>query len=214
LVGKAKFWNNEGVANNMSCGSCSEKVDFNRRCTSCGYFGYPNASPPGKCHCGGSVNFATHCKGIGKGRFNHGSYHRCSSCLSCFNAIQGSAKESSPIDCPRCQKQLNFNRGCENCKVLYAEAGKVCCPYCSDSIPHDTRCAESRNCESCGRTFQVLALPAGSVETEYKDGKFIAVDPDYYHSVVRLEIPASPSNPKHFDHLAWKYCQFLASTEE
>lgn len=124
------------------------------------------------------------------------------------------AKESSPIDCPRCQKQLNFNRGCENCKVLYAEAGKVCCPYCSDSIPPDTSCAESRNCESCGRSFQVLALPADSVETEYKDGKFIPVDPDYYHSVVRLEIPASLSNPKHFGHLAWKYCQFLASTEE
>jgi hypothetical protein len=30
-------------------------------------------------------------------------------------------------------------------------------------------------------------------------------------SVVRLDVPADPSDPSHFGHVAWKYCRFVES---
>jgi GTPase SAR1 family protein len=45
-------------------------------------------------------------------------------------------------------------------------------------------------------------------------GKFIPKYPETYGCVVRLETPASPSDPTHFGHVAWVYCKMLEVIDE
>jgi hypothetical protein len=52
------------------------------------------------------------------------------------------------------------------------------------------------------------------VKPFYRNGKPVSANPDaVYTSVVHVDVPESLSNPKHFGHLAWKVCEFMASLE-
>jgi hypothetical protein len=48
----------------------------------------------------------------------------------------------------------------------------------------------------------------------YYNGKPVPVDPDpFYKANVHIDVPESLSDPKHFGHLMWKFCEFMASRE-
>jgi hypothetical protein len=53
------------------------------------------------------------------------------------------------------------------------------------------------------------------VRREY-DAEGGTIKPKYprsYESVVRLDLPAHPSDPSHFGHVVWQYCQFMESLD-
>ena len=48
----------------------------------------------------------------------------------------------------------------------------------------------------------------------YYNGKPVPTNPDaVYKSVVHVDVPELLSSPKHFGHLAWKFCEFMALRE-
>jgi GTPase SAR1 family protein len=118
-----------------------------------------------------------------------------------------------------CSQKLNANRLCDHCDVIYCLRGSSRsrhCLFCTSDL-------EGGSCTMhycCGRRLTWKELPFASMlevsETvRHIDGDGnLSIRPkhsDVYRSAVHLDVPASPSDPAHLGHVAWRYCQFVES---
>jgi hypothetical protein len=123
---------------------------------------------------------------------------------------------SLALFCPNevCSKKLTKNRVCDACKVIYClkDSPRIrTCVICSTQLK-DGKCSVS----SCGGgKLMWKELPYSTLletlrcEYDASDGMIKPKYPRTYWSAVRLVVPSSLSDPKHFGHVAWKYCQFI-----
>jgi hypothetical protein len=118
-----------------------------------------------------------------------------------------------------CSRKLNSNRLCEQCQVIYCYRGSSRarhCLFCSAELK-DGRCTVY---SCCGRRLIWKELPFASMLEASETERRIDVDgnesirpkhPEVYRSAVHLDVPASPSDPGHLGHVAWRYSRFVES---
>ena len=89
------------------------------------------------------------------------------------------------------------------------------CPSCrNDSYKLD---AEGYCSNSCRRTYALTCkqdpLPSLSKLLKYQNGKFVSKHDAKYKRYIHVQVPDSIKDPSHFGHLAWKYCQFMSTSD-
>jgi hypothetical protein len=201
-----------------NCPKCKAKpLDFNHYCTNCKAF----VSPVDCANFRELVEEATSCYCCNPG----GAYRNRSHCNNCgrtrvaFDVLDSARIPGLALFChDGCSEQLNPNRFCDTCKTIYCLGDSVRsrqCILCSGQL-REGQCASSH----CGaRNLKWKELPYKSlqevVRREY-DAEGGTIKPKYprsYESVVRLDLPAHPSDPSHFGHVVWQYCQFVESLD-
>jgi hypothetical protein len=125
---------------------------------------------------------------------------------------------SSLDTCSECHgptTAVTGGKSCHNCKIVFMKEFPVVnnsrlCLSCARS------CISSNRCGSCSFSYRQLVDNAlkGWEKPFYYNSKPVPANPDAaYKSVVHVDVPESLSNPEHFGHLAWKFCEFMASVE-
>jgi hypothetical protein len=121
------------------------------------------------------------------------SLDTCSSCFKTTTAVTGGKR-------------------CKHCMIVFMKVlpgnGSLCIS-CRNYLLSGGRC------RSCSFYYkQVVDGLKGLEKPFYYNGKPVPANPDaVYKSVVHVDVPESLANPKHFGHLAWKFCEFMTSLE-
>jgi hypothetical protein len=115
--------------------------------------------------------------------------------------------------CKRATSLLVCGKQCTTCNIVFVKElplDKSVCARCQRQ--NAISCC---NCRYCCFSYRQLEDDwRGVVKPFYYNGKPVPANPDaVYKSVVHVDVPESLSNPKHFGHLAWKFCEFMASRE-
>ncbi|KAL3938465.1 MAG: hypothetical protein SGBAC_006621, partial [Bacillariaceae sp.] len=200
---------NVATKTNELCPSCKSALTFNRVCTQCGV---PAHASKGfqiiKCfrkNCNGKTNYETR---------SNVAMHRCTQCSQCqYIQVLVNIEREVKHMCPSCVGQeLDYNRRCGKCDVLFfpqSEYGaKSVCPWDGQSLDQSTG-----KCRSCANVWkEVPDFPhTGSVKLRYDGNGISFSDTQGKHAI---DIPSSLSDPNHFGHLAWQYCEFMATGVE
>ena len=186
------------------CPQCNSIVDFNRFCSNCShlvtkgneevvyktsdsfYDNYQITFCPRRPHC------------LGDTAANRSSF-RCRSCSITFYPLRNNVMNcNSTWTCLKCPKQLDFNRYCVDCKVYYVPTNTLVKGKCPRSKSHELD--QFRLCTTCKLNFQ--ELPPNEVLTDSYDLKS-------FNAAGQIHVPDSLSDPKHFGHVAWKYCNLM-----
>jgi hypothetical protein len=84
------------------------------------------------------------------------------------------------------------------------------CLSCPKGTVSKHRCDNA----SCRVTYRELIDLKALVNPFHYNGKSFPVDPNpICKAVVHIHVPDSLSNPRHFGHLTWKVCEFMASLD-
>ncbi|CAJ1951470.1 unnamed protein product [Cylindrotheca closterium] len=191
------------IVSGEECLSCHSLLNFNRICPSCRIPAIVKGNGKPKCFLP-NCNGETHpiCKGL--------VYQcRCGR-RTLYNLFVKPEQEKKHM-CPSCLGQvLDYNRRCRNCHVLFypqsdgrpGTSATIVCPLGCSHIDRSTG-----KCNSCGIVCKPFpSLPQGGVELRY-GGNGVELT-GRQHSI---DIPSSLSDPNHFGHLAWQYCEFKAT---
>jgi GTPase SAR1 family protein len=124
--------------------------------------------------------------------------------------------QSASLDtCPECSRDTTswpYGKNCKHCCIVFVKElplHNTLCSRCQRAHISGNRCSR---CSFSYRQFEDDWR--GLVKPFYYNGKRVPANPDaVYKSVVHVDVPDSLSNPKHFGHLAWKFCEFMASLE-
>jgi hypothetical protein len=138
-------------------------------------------------------------------------------------------------DCNEPLTALPAGKQCSSCRVIYTEKGDwKRCSYCFVPPPalgfgQSVKNVRKLNgeilnghcgilnghCGSCGWNYRILTTSRALMAIPfYFNGKPVPADPDpLYKANVHIDVPESLSDPKHFGHLMWKFCDFMASRE-
>jgi hypothetical protein len=149
-------------------------------------------------------------------------------CTSCLRGR--SEQKGNSFACTYCEKDFTRVR-CNHCKFVMSTGtcGELCtsCRYgrgitswneskicCSCSSITQFR---NGRCSSCGYdeiTKCINAVPQVKelLLLQYAFGQLKPSHSDY-NKIAQLDVPESPSDPKHFGHLLWKFCRFIESTD-
>jgi hypothetical protein len=105
---------------------------------------------------------------------------------------------------------------CTTCRIVFVKELPIDnspCVLCYNTSRRGR--VGSCRCTSCLYTYQQLEDDWRKlVKPFYYNGKPVPVNPDpVYKSVVHVDVPESLSSPKHFGHLAWKFCELMASLD-
>jgi hypothetical protein len=119
-------------------------------------------------------------------------------------------------DCNEPLAALSAGKQCNSCRVVYTEKGDcercVRCPR--PSSRRVTRKISNGRCESCGWNYRIVPDSKALMIPFYYNGKPVPADPDHFYKAhAHIDVPESLSDPKHFGHLMWKFCEFMASRE-
>jgi hypothetical protein len=101
-------------------------------------------------------------------------------------------------DCNEPLISLVVGKQCNGCKMMYTEKGdhRLFGTY----LP--------------GKLCRIVPDSKALMIPFYYNGKPVPADPDpFYKAHVHIDVPESLSDPKHFGHLMWKFCEFMASRE-
>ncbi|CAJ1957799.1 unnamed protein product [Cylindrotheca closterium] len=185
------------------CTRCKSKLTFNRICTRCRTPVFAKLEFRPRC-------FKKNCPGTTRLQDNNGLLHRCSRqhCGSCtqYNTSVNLEREKKHM-CPSCVGQvLDYNRRCGNCHVFYHPHSE----HATFSVCPIDRCAldaSTGNCGNCGCIWKPFPnSQEGIVKLRY-DGNGVVL----FGSQHAVNVPSSLSDPNHFGHLAWQYCEFKAT---
>jgi hypothetical protein len=94
---------------------------------------------------------------------------------------------------------------CIGCMIVFMKDLPVDNDTCLNC--NRNNCISNRRCRHC---FVSYRKPAGVKDFAEL---FYCYPSHVYRSVVHVDVPESLSNPKHFGHLTWKFCEFMASLE-
>lgn len=194
-----------------NCKNSSKKLDINGFCDNCRTFFAPQESHERLdkrfkecCGCSRAMSSSSSCYCNGCGR---STSYRLKSLLS-----QQTSRSPWKLDCLNgCT--LNSNGHCVSCDVVYTRKDSdrmKTCAACRSCLPADGTCSTS-DCQGSLVTWQVHP---GLRDLWSRTRKFEPAIPYLYSHGVRLEVPSSISDSHHFGHLAWQYCQFVASILE
>jgi hypothetical protein len=119
-----------------------------------------------------------------------------------------------PKTIPPLKNELSNVTRCNGCNIVYMEKldlEQKACLSCPMGIVSKHRCDNA----SCGARYrEVLDLKA-LVNPFYYNGKPFPVDPNpICKAIVHIDAPESLLSPKHFGHMTWMVCEFLASCED
>ncbi|CAJ1951472.1 unnamed protein product [Cylindrotheca closterium] len=187
--------------NDEQCTRCKSKLTFNRICTSCRTPVFAKLEDSPRC-------FIKNCSGTTRLHDNNGLVHCCSNCGSCtqYNTSVNLKREKKHM-CPSCVGQeLDYNRRCGNCHVFYhphsEHATFSVCPIDGRALD-----ASTGNCSQCGCIWEQFPnSQEGIVKLRY-DGNGVVL----FGSQHAVNVPSALSDPNHFGHLAWQYCEFMAT---
>jgi GTPase SAR1 family protein len=201
------------------CPRCEKPtLDFNRFCQPCKILVYPKASSIFENFLADAICQYCRGKAVTKSGYCNSCGHSSLLSKGCVEDTGDVANYALALFCAKesCAKKLSPCRACEKCKVMYCLKGSPrvqTCMICSNQLK-DGKCKTS----SCGGSKLVWKeLPYSSLletlrcEYDPTDGAIKPKYPETYRSVVHLNVPSSPSDPNHFGHVAWKYCQFVDS---
>jgi GTPase SAR1 family protein len=198
------------------CPKCrTNPLDFNNFCTPCKSFVSPIDCATFRVLLDG-LSSCGNCRQRRVARTNA----RCSYCGSLSFAFDVSDSAKIPglaVIChDGCSKKLNPNRFCDTCKTIYCfreSTRSRQCMLCSGQL-RDGKCS-STHCGAKNLKWKELPykslLEVVSREYDATDGTIKPKYSESFQSVVRLGLPAHPSDPTHFGHVAWKYCHFVES---
>jgi hypothetical protein len=113
------------------------------------------------------------------------------------------------LGCSQSLTALSAGKQCPSCCIVYTVGKREdhCCIRCRGGVLNG-------RCNNCSWTFRILTTSKASVMPFYYNGKPVPADPDpLYKANVHIDVPESLSDPKHFGHLMWKFCEFMASRE-
>ena len=117
--------------------------------------------------------------------------------------------------CPGCFKNLDNSRYCGGCRRRFRfsnSADKHRCPCCRMNGRTYNLDPNGRCNSYCRATYEEHPGSENPVlQYKYTNGKFVPIDAEKLKDFVRIEVPDSLSDPKHFGYLAWKFCEFTAS---
>jgi hypothetical protein len=200
------------------CPKCATgPLDFNHYCTKCKLFASPidcatfrvQFDGASSCYC---------CNHWGADR-NRSYCNECGRTRVFFDISDNTKIPGLALFChDGCSKQLNPNRFCDTCKTIYCLGDSVRsrqCILCSGQL-REGQCKDA-HCGAKNLTWKELPYKSlhEVVRREY-DAEGGTIKPKYprsYESVVRLDLPAHPSDPSHFGHVVWQYCQFVESLD-
>ena len=193
----------------IPCPECNQCVDFNRWCHSCMLFVSPDQP----------LTEESSCPREKCGRTLGASGEECYDCGFRFFQSPSLQPDKHELLCQKCKKtNLDYNRCCQDCSITFVlpNQDKVVCHSCSSSISISGSSGSSY-CECC-RGFvkyqwMKLAAPTStpSFEMQYKEGAIEPIDKKSYNDYFHIDIPALLSEPKHFGHLSWRFCEFMAA---
>lgn len=131
--------------------------------------------------------------------------YRCNMCFS-LHIFGGSDPNAAKHYCPDCDDEvLNFNRQCGNCRVFFypqSENDPVC-PF--HKTKPDSRTGKCGSCNLVMRKFPNRLDVRACPKLKYSPDGLVLEDERLQQA--QLVIPASLSDPNHFGHLAWRYCE-------
>lgn len=124
--------------------------------------------------------------------------------LTCLNAERTEK-------CPGCTWSLSVRDGvsfCQRCKKYTVPHQKLECPFCAKrlEVSYATNTPQIR-CSDCWKSF--LSLPMDDYSLAYKDGELKPAHEAFYNRNVRVSVPDSISDPRHFGHLSWRCCHLF-----
>jgi GTPase SAR1 family protein len=106
------------------------------------------------------------------------------------------------------------SKRCDGCKIVYMEKVELKqnrCLSCHTGTVSKRRCDNA----SCGARYQEVLDLKTLVNPFYYNGRSLPVDPNpICKAVVHIDVPESLRSPKHFGHLTWLVCEFMASCED
>jgi hypothetical protein len=107
------------------------------------------------------------------------------------------------------------SKQCTTCLTVFVKELPIDNSSCVRRCNNIFGVVRSCRCPSCFYSYRQLEDDwRYLVKPFYYNGMPVPVNPDpVYKSVVHVDVPESLSSPKHFGHLAWKFCEFIASLD-
>jgi GTPase Era involved in 16S rRNA processing len=114
-------------------------------------------------------------------------------------------------NCRHCARSLQQRskscKSCESCRyIFFFSLVDNDCPNCEENIHYG-------DCQ-CGYYSFELYSDQINLEFDSSTKRLTAVEMDLYKKFVHVEIPELLSDPSHFGHIIWKYCEFMETIDK